>query len=311
MRATKPNADLVRGWISGYTVAFGIPAYNEGDGILPTLRSLWEGLTEFGLTESRLILSDSHDSPFQSSIDAATAWAHGVGANLDVDGADRRRPKKEAINCLFDRAESDVLIIVDADVVVPSMSLLAMLFHLFAPPRPTAAAGATLPDPTAKGLSRRAGAWQLRAVTRAASLAPRVVRIEGAFWGSWRAFYSSHRLNVGGGSIAEDVEIARALIEGGYSCRNVPEAFVYKIPPGSRADMCLGTIRSQVSLPGYERGPHEYVAAVIEAARDPVGATMYSLGRLWCRRNRSRLQAESASESWLMLDSTKRRSSDC
>lgn len=301
------NADTVRDCISGFTVEFGIAAYNEGAGILPTLRSLWEGLTALDLRNSVLILSDSYDVPSLSSVMSATRWANTVGAHLEVDSVDRRRPKKEAVNCLFDRAKSDVLVLVDADVVVPKQSLLTMLYHLFTPPRPIAAAGATLPDPSASGWNHRAGAWQLRAVTRAASLSPRAVRIEGAFWGSWRTFYSTHRLEVGTGSIYEDVEIARALIKGGFPYRNVPQAFVYKVPPGSRADLCSGTIRSQVALARHKRSINDYSAALIEAARDPLGACLYVLYRVWCRRNRGRLLTKSSSESWEMLDSTKRR----
>lgn len=310
--AAKTAFEPVRKAIAESTIAFGIPAFNEGDGVVMTLRSLWDGLTSLQLGGCRLILSESYSEPSLSSAKPAAEWAATTQASLHIDSASQRRPKKEAVNRIFDRAGSDVLVLLDADVLVPRDSLAAMLYHLFNSPRPVAVAGATLPDPAASGLNYRAGAWQLRASTRAASLAPRLVdqkspRIEGAFWGSWRAFYSTHRLAVGIGSLAEDVEIAQLLSAGGYTYLNVPEAFVYKMPPGSLVDLCLGTIRSDVALAGRKRGGNEYLAALIEAVRDPFGAALYFWGRIWCRRNRGRLLRASATEHWQMLTSTKRK----
>src|SRR5438309_12127866 len=105
--------------ITGATVTFGIPAFNEGDGVLPTLRSLWQGLASLHLGGCRLILSESHAEASLSSVEPARRWAASVNANLDIDTTNRRRPKKEAVNCIFDRAASDVLVLIDADVLVP------------------------------------------------------------------------------------------------------------------------------------------------------------------------------------------------
>lgn len=312
MSRAKFDVDVVRDLISGATVGFGIPAYNEGDGILPTLRSLWEGLVTLRLMASPVILSDSYDEAGLSSAPPASLWAHSVGARLEVDSADRRRSTKEALNVVFDRAQCDVLILVNADVLLPTRSLLTMLQYLFAPPRPMAAIGATLPDPACTGLRHRAGAWQLRAVTRAASLAPRSIgpdsfRAEGAFWGTWRAFYSAHRLPVGSGSIHDDVEVTRALINGGYPCLNAADATVYKIPTGSLVDLCSGQVRGRAAAPEHKRRGTEYLAAAMEAARDPLGALLYCMGRIWCLRNRGRLIRESAAEHYRVSGTTKRR----
>ena len=296
--------DAVRAMIADSTVAFGIPAFNEGDGIVPTLRSLWEGLASLQLGRCQLILSESHTHASLSSAEPAAEWAASVNANLHIDSANRRRPKKEAVNGIFDRANSDVLLLMDADVVIPRDSLVTLLYHLFNSPRPVAVLGAALPDPAASGWNYRAGAWQLRASTRATSRTPRV---QGVFWGSWRSFYSTHRLTVGAGSLAEDVEIARALVVGGFPYVNVPEAFVYTVPPGSITDLCLGTIRSEMALSGRKRERNEYFAAIVEAARDPLGAALYGWVRIWCRHNRSVLLRESDTEDWQMLKSTKRK----
>jgi Glycosyltransferase like family 2 len=307
------DAEAVRALIGDATVAFAIPAYNEGDGVLPTLRSLWQGLADLRLTDSQLILCDSYDQESLSSADLSTAWAHEVGARLEVDSIAQRRSLKEALNSILDRARTDVLVSVNADVLVPAESLAAMLFYLFSPPRPIAAIGTIRPDPEFSRLSHRAGAWQMRAVWRASSLASRSIdsnsfRSEGAFWGVWRAFYSTFRFPIGSGSIHDDIELTRALVSGGHACRNAAEAFVYKIPPGSLLDLCSGSIRFKAALPGHKRGQNEYTAALIEAARDPLGALLYGANRIWCRRNGDRLLRESASEKWRVLKSTKRRS---
>ena len=313
MRPTKFDVDIVRDLISDSTVGFGVPAFNEGDGILPTLESLWEGLSKLRLTASQLILSESYDQVALSSAQPAFEWARSVGAKLEIDSRDQRRSAKEALNIVFARARSDVLILVDADVLVPVQSLAAMLHCLFATPRPIAAIGATLPDPTFGGMRHRAGAWQLRAVTRATSLAPRSItgpnsfRAEAAFCGAWRDFYSAYRFPIGSGSISDSVELSRALVSGGYPSLNVAEAFVYKVPAGSLIDLCSGTVRSRVSNPEHRRRGNEYAAAIIEAARDPFGALLYTFARFWCWRNRGRLLNDADSEQWQMGTTTKRR----
>jgi Glycosyltransferase like family 2 len=304
--------DLVADWTSTASVSFGIPAYNEGDGILPTLRSLWDALGALRLTNSVVILSDSYDQPGRSSAPAATSWARDVGAKLEINTVDRRRSVKEALNVVFEQARSDVLILVNADVLVPTQSLLSMLNALFSAPRPIAAIGTILPDPAFSSLNHRAGAWQMRAVWRASRLSARWIgpnsfRAEGAFCGVWRAFYSTYRFPVGTGSIYDDVEFTRALVNGRCPCRNATEAFVYKVPPGSVADLCSGTLRFRAASPEHRRHANEYVAALVETVRDPLGALLYGVGRIWCRRHRLRDSDDSFSEQWRVLDTTKRR----
>ena len=312
---TKPpilSTELLQTVMADHTVAFGVPAFNEGEGVVPTLVSLWDALALLELRDSQLILCESHTEASRSSVGPAKRWASAVSATtLFIDSVNRRRLKKEAVNRIFDLAKADVLVLLDADVLVPRDSLLRMLYNLFKAPRPVAATGAALPDPIATAWNYRAGAWQLRASARAASFGPRIVspaapRIQGAFWGSWRSFYSTYRLEVGIGSLAEDVEIAHALSAGGHMYLSLPEAFVYTMPPGSSKDLCLGTMRSDFALGGRRRRGNEYLAAIVEAVLDPLGAALYGWERIWCGYHRRTLTRGADTEHWQVLTSTKR-----
>src|SRR2546427_12707280 len=95
-------------------------------------------------------------------------WDERVGAMLVVDHANQRRSLKEALNNAFERVDSDLLVQVNADVVVPGNSLATMLNCLTQDSPPIAAVGAVLPDPMHLRGRHRAGAWQMRAVWRAA-----------------------------------------------------------------------------------------------------------------------------------------------
>jgi hypothetical protein len=306
------DAAAVSGMMTGATVTFGIPAYNEAEGVLPTLDSLWQGMSKLGIANATVILSDSSDRPGLSSAESAWSWARTVGANLTVDRSDHRRSLKESLNVLLARADTDVFVSVNADVIVPTQSLVAMFYYLFAEPRPAAAIGSALPDPASSDLKSRAGAWQMRTVWRAATLAsPSIgqtsVRSEGAFWGAWRSFYSNYRYPIGHGSINDDVELTRALVVGGFPCRNAVDAFVYKIPPSTEPDLCSGTLRFRAGSPQHHRGANEYAAALFEGLRDPIGAVLYGRARVWCWRNHDLMLGEAASEQWRVLDTTKRR----
>jgi hypothetical protein len=307
----RPLADLT----AGSTIAFGVTAYNDGEAILPTLRSLWSAMSALELNGSAVILSESYDVPTLSCEKFAREWADTAGVRLQINSSARRRSLKEALNTVFDQAQADVLVVVVDDVLVPSESLAILLRHLYDLPRPVAAIGSTLPDPEFSGLRRKAGAWQLRAVTRAARLSRQVIdsrsfRAEGAFWGVWRAFYATYRFPLGSGSIHDDVEFTSALIERGYACRNAADAHVYKVPAQTLLDLCSGTVRGRVALPGRTRQRAEYAAAVIETARDPLGAFLYGMSRLWCRLTYKRRLRDSSSEQWRVSKTTKRKTTD-
>src|SRR2546426_11939158 len=111
MNQTAIDVALVRRLMQDSQVSIGITAYNQADGVMPTLRSIWEGLGSLGLTETALILSESFETPTLSSADFAREWAVAVGANLEVDSSGKRRSLKEALNVIFEKAKSDVLIL--------------------------------------------------------------------------------------------------------------------------------------------------------------------------------------------------------
>jgi hypothetical protein len=266
-------------------------------------------MSALGLAMAPIFLSDSSQSTELSSVDTAVQWSNSVGANLIVDHADRRRSLKEALNVVLERTSTDLLVQMNADVVVPVESLARMLGHLLVEPKPAVAVGSVLPDPSIRGLRYRAGTWQLRAVWRTASIERKeLARAEGAFWGAWRVFYAGYRYPIGKGSIHDDVELAAALNRGGFLARNAADAVVYKVPPGSLADLCSGSVRWQAAAPAHRRRQTDYAAALIETIRDPVGAVMYARARLWCRAYRRRFVPGSASEFWTPLQTTKRTS---
>lgn len=296
------------GELAKLKVSFGIPAYNEANGIIPTLNSLWGAMQALQVSEAPIIVSDSADSPSRSSALHVQAWAANLGARLIVDQCAHRRSQKEALNNIFDIASADLLIQMNADVIIPVSSLLSLFRHLLFSPRPVIAVGTVLPDPAFSRLAYRAGAWQMRSVWRAANRMPHhAVRSEGAFWGCWRSFYANFRYPVGTGSYADDAELARAIRRHKIPVANAADAFVYKIPPGSLRDFCSGRIRWEGAQPDNRRGWAEYRAGLIEAVHDPIGAAMYLAARFWCRAKRDRLRAGAVSEMWAPLASTKRQ----
>ena len=296
--------------VEPYTLEIGIPAYNEAAGVVPTLESIWAGLRGLAKGDAAIILSDSCTAPSLSSVEAATRWARQAGARLIVDHVDRRRSLKEALNAIFERSDSDLLVLVNADVLVPPASLAALLGALLEEPRPEVVVGAIRPDPNFSSLRRRAGLWQMRAVWRASVLMDRSIhpgsfRSEGAFWGTWRTFYANYRFPVGSGSIADDTELTRALVRMRARATNAAEAFVYKVPPGSFSDLCIATVRFRVAAAHHVRRRLEYVAALHEGVGDPIGALLYAVARMWCVA-RYRRARRGASELWMPVATTKR-----
>jgi hypothetical protein len=303
------NVDELRRRLRGYSVGFGIPSFNEGAGILPTLDSLWQGISSLGLESSTIILSDSSET--LATVDAANRWSARVGSRFHVDRSNRRRSLKEALNVVFDACPTDLLVLINADVIVPASSLSALFHSLLVESRPQVVVGSILPDPGFGGLRFRAGAWQIRSIWRAASLMRfDAVRSEGAFWGTWRSFYSNFRYPVGTGSLADDIELSRAIRNQRVRSANSADAFVYKVPPGSLHDFCSGSIRFRAASPEHRRGTPEYAAAIFEAIRDPLGASLYALSRLWCNIHAHRLFNQSSSEMWMPLSTTKRGTKD-
>jgi glycosyltransferase involved in cell wall biosynthesis len=287
------------------SIAFGIPSFNEGEGLVHTLKSLEHAVERLGLAPCPLILSDSSETT--ETVDAAREWARSAPIQLVVDRSERRRSAKEARNVIMDRARSDLLLQLDADVVLPTRSLYRLLVCLTRPPAPAVAVGSAVPDPAFGGVAHRASAWQLTATHRYASWLPEnAVRAEGAFWGSWASFYRDYRFRVGLGPPVDDVDLAVQLRERGIPTRNCWKAFVYKVPADTLRDFAQQTKRGHAAVGPRRRTVRELGAAAIEASRDPVGAVLYLRARLRASRQAEAFRGR-REEQWDVEQSTKRR----
>jgi glycosyltransferase involved in cell wall biosynthesis len=301
---TQAHAIALREHLRNVSVSVGIPAFNEGPGIVHTLKSLFASLKHLGLADAPVILSDSSET--SSTVDACRAWANEKGMRLVVDRSERRRSEKEARNVLMARASSDILIQIDADVVVPPGSLSHMLFCLTEPPTPQVAVGIAGPDPQFCGRKHKAGAWQLEVTRRYASWLPDdAVRAEGACWGAWQSFYRDFRFPLGRDSPHADVCLARHAAAEGIPTRNCWRAVVYKVPPGTLNDFFLQTQRWYAATDPRTRALRELGAAALEAALDPFGAAMYARARIWSARQQRRRRTRWR-EDWEVTQSTKR-----
>ncbi len=292
------------------TITIVVPAYNEGAGITATLDSLSDGMEALGILETPIFLSDS--SSDLATVRAAQEWADRTGASLVVEHSDQRRSLKAALNVALASCASDLVVVIVADVIVPVRSLAALLAALLAAPRPDVVVGVAWPDPTAKGLRYAAGRFQLRAVAAEVCRRPPAMRAEGALWGARREFYEGHRYLEGAGSVADDVELAKAVAARGARGTTAQDALVRKIPPGTLRDFCLQTRRSfyaTSTAPGSSRDWYAYRAFARTALADPVGAVLYASYRCYAAFFRSRFVAAAHSETWEPSPSTKRTGS--
>jgi hypothetical protein len=206
----------------------------------------------------------------------------------------------------MEAASADILIRMSADVTIDAHGLFHLLDSLTAPPRPQAAIGLAFPDPRVRGPRYRASAWQLRCAARLATLRPRdAMRAEGSLYGMWRPLYTTFRHRTGAGSIHDDVELARYLVDHGIPTRTPVEALVYKIPAGTLKDFFMQTHRWFAAAEDARRRSRLDVhAAVIEAARDPIGCLAYVYARMWSARERRR-RVHRFNENWDPAWSTK------
>jgi glycosyltransferase involved in cell wall biosynthesis len=287
------------------SLAFGIPSYNEGSGIVHTLESLGRAVERLSLADCLLIVSDSSDTT--ETVDAVREWARKAPLRVDVDRSETRRSSKEARNVIMERARSELLLQLDADVLLPTVSLYHLLLCLTQVPFPAVATGSTAPDPSFGTREYKASAWQLKAARRYVSwLSADEVRAEAAFWGSRRAFYRDYRFPVGSGSAVDDVDLALHLRDNDIPTRNCWKAFVYKVPAGTLDDFFLQTHRGYAALGARRRTLKELGAALVEAATDPIGAGLYVRARIWAAR-KQRATRQAWVERWEVEQSTKRR----
>lgn len=62
----------------GLEVTTVVPSYGEGEGIVPTLESLWQRMRFAGLEQAPIVLNDS--SPEMAPVEAAQQWAYHASA---------------------------------------------------------------------------------------------------------------------------------------------------------------------------------------------------------------------------------------
>ncbi|MHB1717557.1 MAG: glycosyltransferase [Acidimicrobiales bacterium] len=290
----------------GVTVV--VPSYGEGSGIVPTLASLWDGLVQLGLDQASILLSDS--SPDHATVDAAREWASAVSCRLTIDYSDERRSLKQALNVALAACETDVVVVAVADVVVPPASLAHLIEPICVLRSADVVVGVAAPDPFVKGIQHRAGAFQLNVVRR---LTDRTggssMRAEGALWAAHRRFYAHWRFPIGQGSVADDVELARAVEAGGFRGVTVADAVVLKVPPGTIRDFRLQTRRFYFATADNRpamRSSAEWVAFGAEAGRDPLGAALYGAYRAVAAVTARHWARSAHSETWEPSTSTKR-----
>jgi glycosyltransferase involved in cell wall biosynthesis len=299
-------ASKLRGRLRDVSIQFGIPSYNEGHGIVPTLESIFQAARTCGISMPNFVLSDSSET--RETVAAAHAWASSKSVSLTVDRSERRRSKKEALNTILERADADLLVLADADLVVLAAGLAALLTDLTSVPRPEMAFGAVAPHPRKRAIRYRAAAWQMQAVLRLNSrLAYDAVRTEGAFWGAWRSFFEHYRYPLERGSIHDDLELAGHIRENRIPVRNSWPAVAYKVPAASLRDFYVQTYRYYAAAEGSPRRARRDLlfAAVEQALRDPIGAALYAYARSWAALHHRRAPI-AFEEQWDTAPSTKR-----
>lgn len=297
--------DVLRQEAIGITVV--VPSYGEGQGIVPMLASLWDGMVQLGVSEAAVFLSDS--SPDSTTVNAARQWALTVGCQLVVDHSDDRRSLKQALNVALDACQTDVVVVANADVVVPAPSLANLIEPICATRSADVVVGVAAPDPSVNGLRYRAGAFQLNVVRRLVHNGDSPIRAEGALWAAHRRFYALWRFPIGRGSVADDVELTRAVEAGGFRGLAVADAVVLKVPPGTVRDFCLQTRRFYFATAEDRpavRSCAEWAAFGGEAARDPLGAVLYGAYRGVAAVTARRWARSAHSETWEPSLSTKR-----
>jgi cellulose synthase/poly-beta-1,6-N-acetylglucosamine synthase-like glycosyltransferase len=294
----------------GIGIAVVVPSYGEGRGIVSTLTSLHDGLVRLGVPDAALFLSDS--SPNSATVDAAQQWAVTAGCQLTVDHSDQRRSLKQALNVALDWCDTDVVAVTVADVIVPATSLAHVIAPICVQRSADAAVGVAAPDLSVHGLRYQAGSSQMRAVRRLVYSGDMSIRAEGALWAAHRRFYAQWRFPIGQGSVADDVELARAVQARGFRGVTVPDATVLKIPPGTVRDFCLQTRRFYFATSEDRRtirSRSEWRAFAGEALRDSAGALLYCSYRAAAAMTARHWASMAHTETWEPSMSTKRGSS--
>lgn len=270
--------DVLRQDGVGITVA--VPSYGEGQGVVSTLASLWDGTVQLGFPHAAVFLSGS--SSDSATVDAASRWASTVGCRLVTDHSDRRRSLKQALNVALTFFETEVVAVAVPDVVVSAASMARLLEPICALQSADVVVGVTAPDPSVKGIRHRASMFQLNVVRPLVRTGGSSTRAEGALWASHRRFYAQWQFPIRQGSVADDVELARAVEAGEFQGLSPADSVAFKVPPDTIRDFCLQTRRFFFAIAGDRpalRSRAEPKMFGAEAARDPLRAVLYGAYR--------------------------------
>src|SRR5258708_3253617 len=108
------------------TITIGIPIYNEEKNILKLLKSLLRQKIVQGELEKILVLSDGSTD----ATDKLVASVKDFRVELISDG--KRKGKPVRINELFRTTTSDIVVILDGDIIITSQQVINSLITPFA-----------------------------------------------------------------------------------------------------------------------------------------------------------------------------------
>jgi hypothetical protein len=292
-----------------------IAAYNEQARIADCLHAIQRSPLPASFRWRQWILID--DASADATVAAMTAWRDSHSRSpVDIVRNPERLGKAGAIERTHRRLVDegffgDVVVIVDADVLVEAVTLAELLEPLAAHPATAVVTGIGWPDQRTWG--RRASAFQLLLTARLTrSLGPDIVRAEGRLTAyrvgpfaemTWRPGY-----------VHDDTQMAAFALRRGLRGHSSSRARVVVTPARGYRDFYNQTYRSYaarralVAAGGPElvqAGPLQAGVAVATAARqDPVGAAAYLAARL-VSVVRHRVAPLAFSDAWDQARSTK------
>lgn len=222
---------------------FAVPAFNEGQCIVRLLESLHSAQLPEGCSWLRWVVLD--DCSTDRTREACFAWAQSAGRELDVWSAERRRGKSANLaahhaDVLRQHASDAIVVLIDADVIVPEAALMSLLDPFLSHERPSLASGVSLPGRHEFG--RWASAFQMElGVAIARQLGPHTCRVDGRIVAYRVDDFASFTWEPG--HVAEDLQISAFALRQDLRCRTVFDCAVLATPAASFADFYRQTYR--------------------------------------------------------------------
>lgn len=107
------------------TVTIGIPTYNEEKNITSLLLSLLKQQTEMFILEKIIVVSDGSTDTTEDCVTSL----NNKKVQLLADG--NRKGKPSRINEIFEKSTSDIIVIIDADIIIKSNNIIEALVSPF------------------------------------------------------------------------------------------------------------------------------------------------------------------------------------